>query len=399
MACVLHVLPMSVFRLLAVVWTVSDASNLTRQSPYNGAAFLTPSALTVLPSREVDADNTNIAVTRLLRNDVNTKDASACTDGAGDPADKDKCLYKAGRDCMWVSYEGRDPAKAVQTVHSHCLPCELDGQEIPCWNIGAAYAGSEVTECEMSCPHQKRIRQPQYACSDESGFITESQCFDKGVRSSSKCMYIQYAKDDGEGKSTCGPCTVDGTGGWGCPPVDGPGPEDGSKVTFCSSQCDVICSGPPDCPPTVAPPPPPPPPAPGVVTVGSDPNKMLLAPAPYDMPTVNPFAIAYAIADAAKKAGWTIGTPPPPKTYYPVVMYRKPMDYIWTPAPPPNALGFPVAPGLMQLPPALGLMQLPPPFPLEQPTRSSQREALVQEGMTPAPGFLPGFQPLKRWGQ
>ena len=35
-------------------------------------------------------------------------------------------------------------------------------------------------------------------------------------------------------------------------------------------------------------------------------------------------------AEAAKKAGWEIGTPPPPKTYYPVVMYPSESDQIKT---------------------------------------------------------------------
>jgi len=367
------------------------------QAPYNGAAFLAPMGLAVLPSREADELDPSLSVTRLLRNVVNTKDASACAKGVEDPADKDSCLYKEGRECMWVSYETRDPNKAIQDTHSHCLPCEIDGVEIPCWNIGAMYGGSQVMDCQMSCPHQKRIRQPQYTCSDESGFITESQCFDKGARSGSKCMYIAYEKEDGFAKSTCGPCAVDGTGGWGCPPVGGAGPEDGSKVTYCMSQCDVICMGPPDCPPTVAPPPPPPPPAPGVVTVASDPNEMLKAPAPYDMPTVNPYAMAQAVAEAAKKAGWAIGTPPPPKTYYPVVMYRKPADYLWTPGPPPSALAFPAPPGLLQLPVPTpephGLLQLPVPTVELHSENEDHRKEVVM------PGSEAFRQRLSRWGQ
>lgn len=370
---------MRAFRILALFPTFLEASEFQSfldQAPYSGAAFLRPQRLATLPSALVDEQDTSLQVTRLLRNVVNSKDASACTKAEGNHADKAKCLYGvAGRECMWVSYEGRDPTKAVQTVTNHCLPCEIDGQEIPCWNVGAMYAGSQVMECEMSCPHQKRIRQPQYTCSDESGFITESQCFDKGVRSGSKCMYLQYTKEDGSAKSTCGPCAIDGTGGWGCPPIGGAGPEDGSKVGYCVSQCDVICMGPPDCPPTVAPPPPPPPPAPGVVTTFSDPNKMLLAPAPYDMPTVNPYAMAQAVAEAAKKAGWAIGTPPPPKSYYPVVMYRKPADYLWTPGPPASSLGFPAPPGLLQLP-----------KPSPEPDSSTHEDEGVPTG-------------LHRWGQ
>merc|ERR1719324_557246 len=308
----------------------------------------------------------------------------------GKQADKAKCLSIPDRECMFVKAEGFNPLVAIQAVDQLCLPCELDGQEIPCWNVGAVVGDKKVTECEMRCPHQKRIRQPEYTCSDESGFITQSQCFDKGTRSGSKCMYLQYTKEDGSAKSTCGPCAVDGTGGWGCPPIGGAGPEDGSKVTYCMSQCDVICMGPPDCPPTVAPPPPPPPPAPGVVTVASDPNEMLKAPAPYDMPTVNPYAIAQAVAEAAKKAGWEIGTPPPPKTYYPVVMYRKPADYIWTPGPPASALAFPAPPGLLQLP-----------APIPEPDSHKHQDSHI-EGITPGPMPVesgPIRQRLSRFGQ
>merc|ERR1719449_387930 len=97
-------------------------------------------------------------------------------------------------------------------------------------------------------------------------------------------MFIAYEDADGQSKSSCGPCNLGGTGGWGCPATGGPGPLDGSTVTSCLSQCDVFCMGPPDCPPTVAPPPPLPPPSPGIVTVESEPRKlpaaMLKAPLP-----------------------------------------------------------------------------------------------------------------------
>merc|ERR1719253_1330631 len=120
----------------------------------------------------------------------------------------------------------------------------------------------------------------------------------------------------------------------------------------CVDQCAVICHGPPGCPPTVAPPPPPPPPSPGVVmTTLPDKDKdpedvMLIAPAPYAMPTINPYAVAQAAMEAAKKAGWAIGTPPPPKSWDPVIMYRTPTDYMFTPGPPPAMLAAPIPPGM-----------------------------------------------------
>lgn len=288
---------------------------------------------------------------------------------------------------MWTRVESRDPLKPVQDSNSYCLPCVIDGQDIPCWNVGAFVAGKQVTDCEMTCPHQKRVRQPEYACGDESGFITNTQCFDKGTRSGSKCMFISYKESDGNHKSSCGPCYVAGTGGWGCPAVGDAGPSDGSEVTFCLSQCDAICPGPPACPPTVAPPPPPPPPSPGLPDVDAPANKVMLAPAPYALPTVNPFQIVQAAMNAAKAAGWAIGTLPPPKTYYPVVMYRTPMDYAWTPGPPPSSLGFPY------VPPAALLQEqeqkeqeawVPPPPPLEEAESLGQSpkrgQTLLQSG-------------------
>lgn len=304
-------------------------------APYNGASFLKDHEPSVLPSVVVDEEDPSIIITRLLPNTANSKGAGEC--GGGDQANKDVCLTKQGRECMWVRVETRDPLLPVQESYAHCLPCQLDEEEIPCWNPGAWIGGFQVTDCEMKCPHQKRIRQPEHACSDESGFITNSQCFDKGTRSGSKCMFTAYKLPNGDQKSVCGPCFVTGVGGWGCPAVGDKGLEPDSKVTACVSQCDVLCMGPPACPPTVVPPPPPPPPSPGLVTTGADPKKMLLAPAPYAMPTVNPYAIAQAAMSAAKKAGWVIGTPAPPKTYYPVIIYRRPSDYLFTPSPPSMA--------------------------------------------------------------
>jgi hypothetical protein len=313
-------------------------------APYSGAPFLKPAALAALPNRGQDDEDPNLSVQRLLPNEVERAGPSSCS--MGKQADKAACLSNPDRECMFVKSEGFNPLVAIQAVDQLCLPCELDSQEIPCWNVGAVVGDKKVTECEMRCPHQKRIRQPEYTCSDESGFITQSQCFDKGTRSGSKCMWMAYETTDGKKKSTCGPCFVSGTGGFGCPAAGGPGPEDGSTVDTCLDQCMVICAGPPDCPPTVAPPPPPPPPSPGVVQTYVPPDEMVIAPAPYAMPTINPYAVAQAAMEAAKKAGWEIGTPPPPKSWDPVILYRKPMDYLFTPGPPPAMLAAPIPPGM-----------------------------------------------------
>eukprot|EP00747_Dinoflagellata_sp_TGD_P167765 gnl/TRDRNA2_/TRDRNA2_192821_c0_seq1.p1 gnl/TRDRNA2_/TRDRNA2_192821_c0~~gnl/TRDRNA2_/TRDRNA2_192821_c0_seq1.p1 ORF type:complete len:433 (-),score=73.08 gnl/TRDRNA2_/TRDRNA2_192821_c0_seq1:52-1350(-) len=333
---------------LALLLTAAQA----QFAPYSGAPFLTRTRADTLPSRSEDEEDATVYVDRLLPNVLNTRPAHACDDG--NQADKNKCLNVKGRECMWTRVEGREEFVAIQDAYSYCLPCMIDDEEIPCWNVGAMVGGMQVTDCVMSCPHQTRIRQPEYTCSDESGFITEAQCWDRGSRSGSQCMFIAYNEKDGQPKSSCAPCYVDGTGGFSCPEVGGAGPTDGSKVTFCNSQCDSPCPGPPLCPPTVAPPPPPPPPSPGVVQVSSPKDKMLVAPMPVQLPTVNPYAVAAAAMKAAKAAGWVIGTPPPPKSYFPVVMYRTPADYAFTPGPPASSLGFPAAP-----PPAM--VQLPQP--------------------------------------
>lgn len=249
-----------------------------------------------------------------------------------------------GRECMWVRSEARDPLASVQDSNSYCMPCEIDGTEIPCWNTGAWVGGKQVTDCAMRCPHQKKIQEPQHACIDETGFVTGNQCFSRGARSGSKCMHMTYTMEDGSSKATCAPCFVTGTGGWGCPASGSDGPEKGSKVSGCLSQCDVICMGPPDCAPTLAPPPLPPPPSPGVVRTVGDKDSMESAPFPFALPTINPYAAAIAASKAAEAAGWVVGTPAPPAMYYPVIMYRKPTDYMATPGPPPSSLGYPAPP-------------------------------------------------------
>merc|ERR1719428_1419988 len=192
--------------------------------------------------------------------------------------------------------------------------------------------------CKMTCPHQQALVQPEYNCADDSGSVTEGGCMQKGIDSKSKCMFMAYQLESGEKKTQCGPCYVSGVGGWGCPTIGGVGPVENSKIIYCFSQCDVLCHGPPDCPPTVAPPPPPPPPSPGLVSTRSSKNALLGRPG---LPPPNPYAFAIAAAKAAKAAGWTIGTPPPPASYYPIIMYRSPKDYAFTPGPPVSALGFP----------------------------------------------------------
>lgn len=271
-------------------------------------------------------------VARLSPNAPETGPAAVC--GGGDQANKETCLTTPGKGCMWTRVETRDPSLAVQASNSYCLPCELDGEEIPCWSIGAFVGGRQVTDCIMSCQHQKRIMQPGYSCSaGGSGGLTASACFKRGTDSGSRCMYVAFTDKFGESKTRCGPCELPGSGSWGCPAPGELGPEDDSKVTFCNSQCDLPCPGPPDCPPTVAPPAVPPP-GPGVVKTDAGWDEMVSAPNGAGMPTQNPYAIVQAAIEAAKAAGFPYTTLPPPRHFFPLVVYRTPADYLATTLPP-----------------------------------------------------------------
>jgi hypothetical protein len=71
------------------------------------------------------------------------------------------------------------------------------------------------------------------------------------------------------------------------------------------------------------------------MAVSAPEDEMLSAPAPWPMPTVNPFSIIEAARDAAKKAGFVdYSTTPLPKVYWPVVYYRAPGDFLFTTGPP-----------------------------------------------------------------
>lgn len=318
--------------------SLHQASNLA-DGPVGGQPFTVNIPLGVLPSTDADAADAAMQATRLIhKKDTGADHIPATACDMGDAADKKKCLDE-DRGCMWTTLTTRDPLKRIQAITSYCLPCELDGNDIPCWNPGAWVAGKQVLDCAMSCIHQQRIWQPEYACSDTTGFISQSQCFNRAAQSGSKCMFISYNDADGNPRASCGPCELSGSGGWGCPKTGSQGPADGSTVTSCLSQCDVICAGPPACPPTVAPPPPPPlQQSPGLPDTDSPEDKMVTAPVPWlPLPAPNPMAIIEAARNAALKAGWKIAPPPPlPKVYWPVVYYRSPGDYMFTTGPPPQ---------------------------------------------------------------
>lgn len=308
-------------------------------APYSGAPFMVSTPLEEQPSWREDGGNPEMLVSRIrkVRSSQYEDTASAHACDMGDQADKNKCLHVDGRNCMWTRVESRDPLKRFQASNSYCLPCRLDGLAMPCWNVGAWVDGKQVTDCEMSCDHQEKLMQKNYACSDDTGFISQMQCFSRGSMTGSKCMFMAY-EVNGETKTSCAPCEVAGTGTWGCPADGEEGPVAGSKVKNCLSQCDVLCTGPPACPPTVAPPPPPPPPAPGIYHSDISADTMVSAPIAMALPTVNPWSIIQAAHDAAFKAsGFMPPTTLSPKTYYPVVYYRSPVDYMFTTGPPPIA--------------------------------------------------------------
>jgi len=281
--------------------------SVVQGGPITGVPFLAAQPLKVQPTEEDDALDPTMVVQRLnaVRLPDPTSADTACDLGGN--ADRNECLAKES--CMWVNLGG---------VNQYCSPCEIEGKEIPCWNTGAIVSGLQVKECAMKCSHQKVIRQPEYACIDETGFITESECFDKGVASGSRCMFVSY-EDGGVKKSSCAPCELAGVGGWDCPAVDGPGPGFNTKVTGCSSMCVAP-------PPTPPPPPPPGQNSPGIVRTTLPKNQMVDAPFPVPPPAPPTAAEIVAAATAAAEVAGP--TEPPPDVYYPVIMYRKPKEYL-----------------------------------------------------------------------
>lgn len=313
-----------------------------RDAPLSGAPFLASEPLGRLIAENADQKNDDIIVSRLRPNLLESGSANACD--LGDQASKSQCMQVAGPGCMWTRIESKDPTLPVQASNSYCLPCEIDGEEIPCWNVGAWVGGKQVTECQMSCNHQKRIFQQGYACSDGNLGITQSQCFERGTSSGSNCMYISYEDKAGTTNGFCGACEMQGSGSWGCPMLGSPGPVDGSTVTSCLSQCDKPCAGPPDCAPTMMPPPPPPPPSPGLTKVDAPGDAMLSAPMAGGSPPINPRAIVQAALDAAKAAGMPITTAAPLPVYFPVLVYRVHQDATATTIPPYGVFVPPTAP-------------------------------------------------------
>lgn len=290
-------------------------------APLSGVPFLSPSTVNFGRIRP----KPGLKISRLEPTQREYSDSS-CHDG--DQASPDKCLTAPGEGCMWTRLETQDPSLFVQASNSYCLPCKLNSDEIPCWSIGAWVGDKVVTDCTMSCPHQKYMQQPGNACSAGVGGTSQSECFERGISSGTKCMFLAFEDTNGQVQSQCGPCRSAGSGEWSCPAVGSAG-IGGSKVKSCLSQCDEPCSGPPDCAPTAMPPPVVPA-SPGVARVDSPPGEMLSAPTGVAGPTPNPMAVVQAAILAAKENGHPFPAVPPPKIYIPVVMYRPPSDYAAT---------------------------------------------------------------------
>jgi len=241
-------------------------------SPLNGAPFQADVELSPLVRLEPPPWTIVYEPGVFMRKKDN---ANSCM--ATPAADKNTCLGNADRDCMFVLTEGTDPATEIQRVERHCMPCELDGAPVACWNVGAMVGDMVVRECEMMCPHQLKIREPEYTCSDESGFISEAECFDRGTRSGSSCMHLALRNAaDGSEKSQCAPCHVEGTGSWSCPEPGTPLDADGWQISKCASQCNRPG---PSATGVVEPVHP----NPGLTTTRSDPDTMVDAPAPRSM--------------------------------------------------------------------------------------------------------------------
>lgn len=290
-----------------------------KMAPANGAPFLEPAELAKFPEPREDmmtAEYLIHRVSHVAKPSLAPGSAHAC-DG-GQHASKNRCLTHESRQCMWVRLHSHDPRPLVPKETAFCMPCQLDGNDLPCWNSGAWLGGSQVVECEMSCLHQKRVMQPQYSCSDFTGVDSKTSCFGRGDSTGSKCMFVTYQDQHGATKSSCAPCELQGVGNVDCPVAGGKGPELNSTVTMCSSQCEAPR---PDAHVTL-------PPAvgnPGLSRVAAAPDAMLSAPV---SPPLAPAEGETALATRAQVASAMTTTTPYGKApdYFPMVVYRSPQD-------------------------------------------------------------------------
>lgn len=274
-------------------------------TPFNGAPFYEPKELDPLPEPVEDMERADMTVTRLApaEKESITGPAHLCDDG--NMADKNRCLSVGDRNCMFVRLA------SDTSENSYCTPCELDGEELPCYNLGAWVGGFQVVECEMSCRHQKKVMQPQYSCTDSMGMDSMHSCFDRGTKSNSKCMFLQYADTQDSQKSSCAPCEVMGVGSIACPEIGSKGPEDKTTITGCFSQCEdadaMALAG-----LSIS--------SPGVARTEGEPDAMVSAPV---LPAMPP----YENKGSAKMPEVGTDAGAPLDGFFPMVVYRSPKDY------------------------------------------------------------------------
>jgi len=181
----------------------------------------------VQTTTDVAAKNDNQSSPALLQ--LSTMSDSFCSDAP--TVAREACLQKGtapGKpgQCMWLQTDQKNI----------CLPCEWDGIDIPCIPTGAVTPSGNVKNCEMSCGHQRVITKVS-PCTDVSGGISQDDCFAKGTASRIKCMWTSFTTSSGVQKSHCGPCHVLGIGNIPVYTKNSMGPELGSKVNVCFSQC------------------------------------------------------------------------------------------------------------------------------------------------------------------
>jgi len=325
------------------ITTHSNQASAAKFAPAGGAPFQLPAPLEKLPDPREDRLRTDLTVTRLssVAEERAKGPAHACDDGSH--ASENRCLTVPNRQCMWVRLKSHDPRPLVPNEQAYCLPCQLDGEDMPCWNSGAWLGASQVMECEMACLHQKRVMQPQYSCTDFTGVDSQTSCFGRGSQTNSKCMFIAYKDKHGAQKSSCAPCELAGSGNINCPLAGGKGPEDKSTVTLCNSQCEAPR---PEAGVAIAP-------AvtgPGLGRVTAAADEMLSAPVSAPMPPAEGETALATRAQVMALMTTTPKWPPPPPEFFPMIVYKKPQDYAATTvAPLPEKLEWPVEmPSLLQ---------------------------------------------------
>lgn len=296
-------------RLTAILMGAVPVLAAATNGPISGVPFLQPEPLQKLKAGE----DLNEKITQLSFKAVTQKTGAAHSCDDGKQADKNRCLSVPNRKCMWVRMESF-AAVGATTEESYCMPCELDGEKLPCYSQGSTIGSMKVANCEMSCLHQSEVIHPESACSGSGGGDSEASCLARGASIGVKCMFISFAAKDGSSKGSCSPCSMAGVGMWGCPAKGATGPEANSSVTGCISQCELeeLPNG--KAIPTAAPT------SPGAIRVSAPANAMMSA--PYGIPEKS-------VAAPTKAPALAVASPAP-KRDFPVVVVAPPEDYAAT---------------------------------------------------------------------